>query len=209
MHPAEEPEPQRPREIAVSPAASSSRPGAGPASPGDLVGGRGWLPAWEQTPKPAFSLPLREGLPHLSPSPLLPPKAAWENSCLPLHTGVGPRRRGGQRSHHRRSLSQAFRARALAGEEKEGDAERALETASPKGMNPGHLQHQLRDSGQRRWGAPRGAAPNPARLQVDPTGTPWCPTGGSEAPHGVAFRILPREPKYLPRSFKPEDFKNI
>lgn len=40
-HPVREPEPQRLREIALSPAASSSSPGAGRASPGDLVGGWG------------------------------------------------------------------------------------------------------------------------------------------------------------------------
>lgn len=89
-----------------------------------MVGGRGWLPAWEQTPKPAFSLPPREGLPHLSPSPLLPPTAAWKNSCLPLNKSLtapsersrssplfgGPR--WAHRSHHRRShFSQAFCAR--------------------------------------------------------------------------------------------------
>lgn len=39
-------------------------------------------------PQPAFPLPPREGLPHLSPSPLLPPTAAWENSCLPFRTGL-------------------------------------------------------------------------------------------------------------------------
>lgn len=57
--------------------------------PGIWLGGEaGAASSLGTVPKPAFSLPPREGLPHLSPSPLLPPTAAWENSCLPFHTGV-------------------------------------------------------------------------------------------------------------------------
>lgn len=41
MYPAREPEPRRPREIALSPAASSGRPGAGSASGGICLGGGG------------------------------------------------------------------------------------------------------------------------------------------------------------------------
>lgn len=83
-------------------------------------------------------------------------------------------------------FSGAFPARARAGK---GDVKRALETASTNGTDPWHLQHQLPDPGHRRSGAQRAAAPNPASLRPYPMGAPWCPTGGSEAPHSVALQI--------------------
>lgn len=72
MHPAEEPEPQRPREIAVSPAASSSRPGAGPASPGDLVGGAGVASSLGTDPEAR----LFTSTPGGAPAPVAVPSAA-------------------------------------------------------------------------------------------------------------------------------------
>lgn len=65
-----------------------------------LGGGRGWFPAWEQTPEPAFPLLPWEGLPHLSRSPLLPPTAAGEHSCLRVLAGTSdrPRRPGARGS---------------------------------------------------------------------------------------------------------------
>ena len=99
IRPAEEPEPRRPREIALS----RPRPPPGPAPAGlprGFAGGRGRLPAWEQTPKPARSLP-PEALPHLSPPLCCPPRPPGRTAA-PRQAGVGPRRRGGPRSRHRR-----------------------------------------------------------------------------------------------------------
>lgn len=53
------------------------------------------------------------------------------------------------------------------------DVEKALETASTKGLDLWYLQHQLPYSGQRRSGAQRVAAQNPASLGTDPPAPPY------------------------------------
>lgn len=78
--------------------------------------------------------------------------------------------------------------------------ERTLETKSTNRLDPWHLHHQLPDPSQRRSGALRVAAPNPASLGTDSPDAPWCGTRGSEAPQ-LAFRILAREPNYFLHSF--------
>lgn len=157
MSPALEPEPRRPREIALSPAAASSRrPGAGPASRGDLPRGAGVvsslgtdLPCAE----PAFPVCPGEGLPHLSPSPLLPPTAAAENSCL---RGTAP------------SGRPRFppRFRGPGGDGEEGGARRGPCGRRPRAARlPGPPHRHAR----RRCGGPRVAG-----SRTGPAGAPWC-----------------------------------
>lgn len=50
--------------------------------PGIWLGGGGGFQPGNRPRIPPFHFHPREGLPHLSLSPLLPPTAAWENSCL-------------------------------------------------------------------------------------------------------------------------------
>lgn len=52
--------------------------------------------------------------------PLLPPTAAWENSCLPLHTGVGLRFAGAASFSPQEPTFQAFRAWGLPGKRRRG-----------------------------------------------------------------------------------------
>lgn len=163
----------RPREIALSPAASSSRPGAGPASPGDLVGGRGWFPAWEQTrSRPFTSTPggapapvaVPSAAPHGRLGEQLPPlphesdRAVGAAGVLLLFCGL----RWARCPHHRCShLPGRLQARPGAGKEEEeegavkGDVEGALYPAPADGLEPWHLRRQLPHPGQRRSGALR------------------------------------------------------
>lgn len=155
-------------------------------------------------PKPAFTFPPREGLPHLSPSPLLPPTAVWENSCLPLHTSLtapsgrlefccSSRDLGGNTvpTTGAHTFPGAFQARTGARKAEEG----APDTASTDGLVAwrilagGGLVH------------PDWLPPNAANLSTDPPGAPWCPTGGCEAPQ-LVFRIWPGEPNFFLPSFQ-------
>lgn len=176
-------------------------------------GGAGVVSSLGTDPKPAFSLPPGEGLPHLSRSPLLPPTAAWENSCL-FHTGVtapsgrrefpplfcGPT--PATRSPH------AFQARTRAGKEGDAvevDAKRALGTVSTNGTDSWTSSSQIltivrhtasgcpKRSEQILW-APPGAQ----RLAVRPH------TASHFKSQRLASRISPREPNYLFQSFKPK-----
>lgn len=85
IHPAEEPEPQgRVKSHCLRPLPPPDPAPAGPL-PGIWLGGGG---GFQPGNRPEARLPSSTpgGLPHLSPSPLLPPTAAWENSCFPFHT---------------------------------------------------------------------------------------------------------------------------
>lgn len=179
----------RPREIALSPAASSSRPGAGRASPGIRSGGGGGL---QPGNRPAARRPRRAGRgsrtcrrPLCCP-PRPPGRTAASASARPeraagrppscrcrcrCRAAVAPRPRPPQvRAPSPRPPRPGRRGRGRGGRG-EGDGDRAPDTASAESRTP-HLQHhpQPGRSGRPERGQPLPRSPPGASpLQGSPT----------------------------------------
>lgn len=136
-----------------------------------LGGGRGWFPAWEQTPEPAFPLLPWEGLPHLSRSPLLPPTAAGENNCLQVLAGTSDRpRRPVARGSRLSSADPEEHTVATAALTPGGDSGEGRGEVTTDGAHEPHDSRDLLPCKEVVW------LPWVARSGTGPTSAPWCPT---------------------------------
>lgn len=166
MYPAREPEPRRLREIALSPAASSRRPGAGPASRGDLLGGWAGVVSSLGTDPGAC-------LPHFCPGrgsrtcrgPLCCPPRPPESTAVSESWQGRVTDRAVRVPAVPASLPRTQRSTPPGGDSGEGRGE-----VTTDGAHEPHGSRDLPPCKEVVW------LPWVARSGTGPTGAPWCPT---------------------------------